>query len=152
MGDSYNDFILREGFNIFCGREIGFGIGRKVHLHRTDPTLVIKVEEHSRSFQNVVEYETWQALMHTPFAKWLAPVIEISASGTVLIMKRTTPCPDKKLPTRMPAWLSDYKSENYGMLDGKFVCHDYGTNLLLNHGAFRNKMKAVDWGLGRTKR
>lgn len=133
-----NDFL-----SLFCGELLGRGIGRLVYAHASAPDYVIKVEEASRSFQNAVEWETWSALKDTRYARWLAPCHQISPCGIVLIMSRTKPL--GRDPLRMPDFLTDFKRTNYGLLDGRPVCHDYGLSNLLNHGAFASKMKKPEW-------
>jgi len=129
----------------FCGKLLGCGIGRQVYEFALDHEKVIKIETSAQSFQNTIEWETWRNLKDTPSAKWLAPCHWISSSGIVLVMQKTRPfCPGEE-PEQMPAWLSDFKRENYGIIDGKPVCHDYGTNLLLNHGAFTKRMQKPSW-------
>lgn len=130
---------------LICGRRLGSGIGRTVYRMATEPDKVIKIEEGGCSFQNVIEWQTWEALRYTKHARWLAPVEHISPCGIVLIMAATEPLPKARYPERMPTWLSDFKVDNYGLYKGRVVCHDYGTNLLLNHGAFGGRMRKVDW-------
>lgn len=131
--------------HLFCGEKLGGGIGRQVFVLAIDPTRVVKIETASASFQNIIEWETWKELKETPHAKWLAPCWHISPCGIVLIMDRTTPMRPGDEPKQMPEWLSDFKRSNYGALGGRVVCHDYGLNLLLNHGAFAGKMKRPQW-------
>lgn len=141
MADVSKDYfngntLARDLFDIMCRDQLGSGIGRVVFEMRGDPTKVIKFEVVSQSFQNVIEWETWESLSSTKEAKWLAPCTRISACGTVLIMERTSPIPTKyKLPTHVPAFLSDFKRDNYGLLNGRLVCHDYGTNIAISRGA-----------------
>lgn len=91
------------------------------------PDLVAKVETGSGSFQNVQEWEFWQAWCETKdVRRWLAPCADISPCGTILLQERTTPIPPGKFPDKMPDFLTDMKRSNYGLLKGKVVCHDYG--------------------------
>ena len=59
-------------------------------------------------------------------------------------MERTRPAGDVQYPDRMPAFLCDFKRRNYGMLADNLVCHDYGTNLLFEHGMTK-RMIAARW-------
>lgn len=138
--------VLRDWMQCACGKELGNGIGRRVFVYDLDPRWVIKIEDKSSSFQNVMEWETWDAAKQRgkEFARWLAPCTAISPSGSVLLQKRTTPIPRGKYPKRMPPFLNDFKRSNYGLYEGRVVCHDYGTSLLLDHG-FSLKMKKADW-------
>jgi len=137
--------VIADFGHAFCGTRLGVGIGREVFEFLPDLTKVVKIETSSRSFQNALEWETWNDLGKTKHGKWLAPCRFISPCGIVMIMDRTDPVRDGDMPGRIPEWLSDLKRENYGMLNGQFVCHDYGRNLLLNHGAFAGKMVKRKW-------
>lgn len=119
--------IVKDDFiSSICGEFLGRGTSREVYVYGPDPSLVIKLEVGLR-FQNVMEHETYSTLVECDERKWFAPVVWISKSGNALLMKRTTPCPVKELPKRLPAFMTDLKPENFGLLDGQFVTHDYGT-------------------------
>lgn len=120
-------------------------MSRDVYDSKMLPDSVVKVESAAGFFQNVMEWEAWQRLKDTEFAKWLAPCEWISPSGTVLIMKKTIPARDREYLDRMPAFLSDLKKANYGMYNGRLVCHDYGTHLLMDHGMTKRMRKAHWW-------
>lgn len=144
----------REALDVLCGKLLGTGIGRAVYELRHDPTRVVKIETTGGSFQNVVEWETWQALSYTEHARFLAPCHDISPSGIALIQARVRPLPEqahddarsrKLLATKLPEYLTDLKRSNYGTIGGKLVCCDYGSNLLLNHGAFSSKLRRPEW-------
>lgn len=154
--DKMSERCVRESLDLLCGRLLGQGIGRAVYELRFDPTRVIKIESAGGSFQNVTEWQTWQNLAHTDYAKFLAPCDDISSSGIALIQKRVRPLPSKAdeqaagvrsllARCRVPDFLTDFKRENYGILDGRIVCCDYGSNLLLNHGAFACKLGKPEW-------
>lgn len=133
-----------EFVDLFCGDELGSGIDRRVFECKLDPAIVIKIERPDTTrFQNILEFQTWNDLGHTPLGKWLAPVRRVSDSGFVLLMAKTEPVPKGKLPLRMPEWLTDCKASNYGMLEGRVVCHDYGTNLIIAHASKR--LRKVHW-------
>ena len=137
---------MRDLTNMICDEELGRGIGRVVYACSLDPSIVIKIEQGGGSFQNVLEWETWQQLAHTRVARWLAPCVNISPCGIVLLMKRVTPLPhDLKNGTRIPEFLTDRKRSNYGMIDGRVVCCDYGSNLAINHGALASKQTRTEW-------
>lgn len=127
------------------GRLIGSGISRHVYPYGLDPTrLVIKFEQ-EENHQNVTEWQIWNRVEHTDLAKWFAPVEAISPCGRILIQRRTMPCQtDRKLPDRVPAFFSDIKIDNWGMLKGKPVCHDYGFHLMLEKGMTK-RMKKAYW-------
>lgn len=132
----FDTTISKEFFDTVCGELLGYGIGRHVYEMRGDPSKVIKFEVSAQSFQNIIEWETWEETRCRKESRWLAPCVRISPCGTILVMERTSPIPAKhKLPARVPAFLSDFKHENYGMLNGRLVCHDYGTNLTIRRGS-----------------
>ena len=134
--------IVKDMFDSFCGTPLGYGIGRQVYEHRHDPSLVIKIEYASNSFQNVLEYEAWQYVKETIHAKHFAPCVYISPCGTVLIQKKTDKA--KKYPDRLPVFLTDTKRANYGVYKGHFCCHDYGFTNLMTTGLTKRTRK-IDW-------
>lgn len=141
---SDNHAVLRDVFQLLTGDKLGNGIARTVYECLLNHEWVVKVEEASRSFQNVIEWETWNSVRGTELEKWFAPCLHISPSGTVLVMARTTQVPEKKYPKLMPVFLTDFKRDNYGLYRGRVVCHDYGTNLLMEHGKSQ-RMRKPDW-------
>lgn len=140
----FDSTISRDFFRLFCGVKIGEGMSRAVHACSVRPDLVVKIETAAGTFQNAVEWETWTQLKDTPSARWLAPCEHISDCGTVLLQRRTDPMKAGQEPGKMPVFLSDFKRDNYGVLDGRIVCHDYGTSLVISHGA-STRLKKVDW-------
>ncbi len=140
---SWPKSVVWDFVHLFRGEMIGSGIGREVYRMKGDKSKVIKVETTAQSFQNIMEWETWDALNNTKYSKWFAPCHAISPCGIVMIQ---TFIPDLLWDEkRMPEFLTDFKRSNYGVLDGQVVCRDYGTNILLNHGAFGSKLKRVEW-------
>lgn len=151
---SDNGFIHKEAFWVLAGDLIGSGMSRKTYACATNKDWVVKVEEDSRRFQNVMEWETWKDVRDTPFAKWFAPCIHISPCGGVLIMGRTELAGQSEYPEKMPAFLTDFKRTNYGMYTTvnpktkkktrHIACHDYGTALLIQTGLTK-RMKNANW-------
>ncbi len=143
---NFSSGAQRDIWSLICGKKLGRGIGRKVYEYLPDPTLAIKIEDRAGSFQNVAELQIWQAVRGTEFAKWFAPVEQISASGTALLMRRTEPVRRADLPDRLPAFFTDLKQENFGMLDGRLVVHDYGSfPVVMLSKALTRRMARVDW-------
>ena len=68
--DLYEEFV-----NAMCGKLIGEGQDRKVfELPITGGKWCVKFETGSgRLFQNVEEWNIWQAVQDTEHAKWFAP-------------------------------------------------------------------------------
>lgn len=130
-------------YDCILGKEIGRGMSRIVYEHRTDPTLVVKIETQGGSFQNVREAELWFEIADTPFKKWFAPIVYVSACGTVILQKKCAPCQKEKYPGKIPIFFTDTKYDNFGILDGKFVCFDYGTIPFTMD--WKNKLKKANW-------
>lgn len=140
-----NPAVLRDAFYLMVDHKIGSGMSREVYSSSVFPDSVVKVEAAAGFFQNVIEWETWQRVKDTPFAKWFAPCEYISPNGAVLVMKKTIPARADEYPDRMPPFLTDLKRANYGIYNGKLVCHDYGTNLLMESGMTKRMRKAHWW-------
>jgi hypothetical protein len=140
------DYIAQELFETLCYKEIGRGMSRKVFSSHILPDHVIKVEEGSRYFQNQYEWTIWNEIYYQKEAKWFAPCEWISPTGSVLIMKKTTPV--GKYPDKMPAFLTDFKKTNYGMYNNHIVCHDYGTADLIRKGLTKRMIKVKFWNEG----
>jgi hypothetical protein len=149
MSDEYLDglsySILREFACASLGDKIGEGMSRTVYEYALDITKIVKIESRAGFFQNVIEWETWNNLRDTKHSKWLAPCRYISPSGTFLIMDRSAPLRIEEAPMRLPSWLGDHKLANYGLINKQVVCHDYGTNKLLNNGAFTARLKKTSF-------
>jgi hypothetical protein len=134
-------------WHMIVGKAIcnGTGASRSVYEVAGQPHLVLKVESAAKSFCNNLEWELWKEVKGTAYAKWFAPCHHISDNGALLVMSRTQPLAYDAYPRRMPVFFDDFKRENYGLLDGRVVAHDYGLLFsLLRHGLSR-RMKAVDW-------
>jgi hypothetical protein len=150
-----DETVRREAFNLLCDERIAYGMSRSVYSSKLLPDCVIKVEDSARDFQNIVEWETWQRVRDTPMSRWFAICRWISPNGQILIMERTRQPALSEYPEKMPAFLCDFKRTNYGIsttLDKKtgkpshmFVRHDYGTNLLFEHGMTKRMVKANWW-------
>lgn len=140
---------FEEAFNLLCDQLIGRGMSRDVYSSKLLPDCVIKVETGAGSFQNVIEWETWQRVIGSPASRWFAECKWIGAAGQILIMERTRPPAPSEFPAKVPVFLTDLKRTNYGMAVSKgdkewLVCHDYGTHLLFEHGMTK-RLKKADW-------
>lgn len=134
-------------FAALCGEKLGEGQYRHVYAHRSRPDLVVKIEQGARSWSNIEEWNVWREAQDFPkLTDWFAPCEWISGCGSVLLQKRTSPVRDDELPKQLPAFFCDLKRDNFGMLNGKFVCHDYGNNRLYLEG-FKTKLsnKVESW-------
>jgi hypothetical protein len=138
----FTDAVYREIARLIVGKQIGLGAFRRVIKYLDNDDLVIKVEEDARCFYNAKEWAVWQEVEGTPFARWFAPCVEISPWCTALVQKRTKPVPAKFMPKMIPSCLKhDVKLENWGLYDGRVVCHDYGHMKLMGS----RKLVKVKW-------
>lgn len=128
------------------GRKISNGSSRDVYEYLPDPTKVIKIEMDAGSFQNIIEATIWRELAETKFAKYFAPVRYLSDNGLYLVQDRCDVINDKRrMPEKLPHFMTDRKMQNYGLLDGGIVCFDYGT-MVLTQGFTERMTKANWWG------
>ena len=140
-----NGAIYEDAFNLLCGKLLGEGIHRKVFECRLRDDLVVKVESETdwRYFANVLEMRFWNDHEHyKKVADWLAPCEYLSPDGRILLQRKALPIVDRSaLPKQVPAFLSDLKPENFGMLDGRLVCLDYAMTIPNPS----TRLKKVDW-------
>lgn len=127
---SFSSPVQHELNTLFLGEKIGEGEFRAVYEHGFDPSLVVKIEDDVRRvFCNVAEWQLWQEAQSRPsIARWLAPCVAISQSGSVLIQKRTKPV--TKMPDEMPDIFCDMHLGNVGRYRGRVVVHDYAFHRL----------------------
>jgi hypothetical protein len=135
--------LSRDLFDLVTGEKLGEGTARQVFAYAMDEKLAIKFEGGRGSFQNVSEWELWSWVGGTKMAKWFAPCRHISACGTILLQDRCEPIQLKQLPKRLPSYLADLKKENFGMLNGRVVCCDYGMALSAIRSVPKRMQKAV---------
>lgn len=144
FGKTYED-----AFNLLCGHRIAQGMTRTVYDCNLNEDWVVKVEagDVRSHFQNIKEWEVWSHVAGTIFEQCFAPVRFMSPDGRLLVMDKTIVPGRSELPTHVPAFFTDLKSTNFGMLKGRFVCHDYGTHLLMERGMTK-ALKKADWRFG----
>ena len=142
----FDSIVSVDLYQLMCGKWLGGGIGRGVYVLGVDPSLVIKIETVSRSFQNVTEWEVWNDLERGDYEAmdWFAPCHYISPCGTILIQARTTPLDKSQAAKRVPAFFTDLKYQNFGMYDGRVVAHDYGYHKFVELG-LNSKMRRAQW-------
>lgn len=136
--------VYEDAFNLLCGELLGSGAHRKVFACKLRPDLVVKVEEaDNRYFANVHEMKFWcDNQYYTKVAQWLAPCEYLSPDGRLLLQKRVAPLgPDEKLPSKLPAFLTDLKRSNFGRIGKRLVCVDYA--MVLGHPSVRERR--VNW-------
>lgn len=144
LSEHFGSVLAKDLRGMLIGDPMGYGTFRHIFNHATDEGLVVKVENGAQSFHNVAEWHAWQSVKDTKFAKWFAPCMSISASGTILIMQRAQPATSKQLPRKVPAFFTDLKAENWGIIDGRPVCVDYGLHLLHEHG-MTTRLRVARW-------
>lgn len=138
---TWGQTTIGEFISLMCGECLGSGCSREVFVFRLDPTKVIKVEMWAGMFHNVTEWHVWQEVKGTRWEKWFAPCWNISPCGTILLQERTSPL--QSAPKRIPSFFTDVGSSNWGTLEGRPVCHDYGYNDLLTGGFRQGRMRPV---------
>lgn len=122
--------VSMDIIDTLCGDKIGRGMSREVYECRIDPSYVVKIEIEAGSFQNIIEHGFWHDNSDNKLvSKWLAPCGWISANGAVLLQKKVSPIRKEELPKKVPEFLTDIQLKNYGILNGKFVCFDYGLTI-----------------------
>ena len=133
----------RDFFNLLTGRSLGTGAYREVFELRLNPEYVVKMDYTTNdAFSNVKEWLFWEAYKEDKkVSEWLAPCVSISSCGICLIQKRTEPARRSDLPDKVPGFCTDLKIENWGLLDGKPVMHDYGSMIL----TVSSRLKKAEW-------
>lgn len=144
--EHFESTLAKDVAGHIIGEHIGSGIHRDVYAWELDPKVVCKLEGGAGSFANIREYDVWQEVKNTKFARWFAPVLAISSAGCLLLQARTTPVDIKRLPKKVPAFFTDLKASNWGRYKGRIVCHDYGLHMLLTKG-LTNRMRDTNWSL-----
>ena len=123
--------VLVDFVKLFARERIASGFSRDVYAYGQNGEYVIKVEHQDHDhklFQNATEWNLWEEVSEDPkLSRWFAPCINISPGACVLIQARTQPLPKSKKRLRVPAFMCDLKRDNFGLLNGNLVCHDYGT-------------------------
>lgn len=137
---------FREIQGMMFGERIGWGTGRTVYVFRPDPSLVIKMETGSHSFQNIIEWETWDTVKYNPkLNKWYAACKTLSPSGNFLLMERGEPVRRDEMPNKVPACMCDLKPENFVRLaDKRIVACDYGLRFAFA-GKINDRLVNAKW-------
>ena len=132
---------FQDAFNLLCGKKLGSGIHRDVFECRLRPDLVVKVEieEPLRYFANVMEHNFYMNYCNDKnIVKWLAPIRFVSPDQRILLQDKVERISDDQLPKKLPAFLTDIKRENFGILNGRVVCVDYVTTICNPSTRLRN--------------
>ena len=143
-----NPIITFDIFNSFLGDFLGSGYSRYVFESNADSKSVIKIDHNSRG-SNFMEWEVWNTVKDTKFAKWFAPCTYLSPDGKLLIQKKVKELiSSDRLPKQLPSFFHDVRPDNFGMLNGKVVCFDYALTNLLKLG-LTNEKRDVTWNFDR---
>lgn len=140
-----SSLIHRDVSLLFTGHKISSGTSRTVYACRTSPDCVVKVESTSGSFDNIHEWAVWNHVKDTKYAKWFAPCVSISPTGSVLLMKKTECLRPDELPKEMPVFLWDFAIWNFGLYEDRLVCHDYGGLHNILSTGLTTRTKVVKW-------
>lgn len=140
-----NNATFEDAFNLLCGKKIGEGIHRDVFECRLRSDLVVKVEAETdwRYFANVLEMRFWSDAQYCEkISQWLAPCEYLSPDGRILLQRKVRKIADiSELPRQVPAFLTDLKADNFGVLDGRIVCVDYAMTIT----SPRTTLKFANW-------
>ena len=66
--------VLADIATLLVGDKISDGSARSVYQCKLRPDLVVKIENVARSFQNIEEFNTWEMVRDTDYAKWFAEI------------------------------------------------------------------------------
>lgn len=140
----------RDALTLVCGDLLGSGSCREVYGCKLDSQYVVKVERWGTRFQNPLEFSIWEVVKDDKaLARWFAPVTHISDAGLWMIQRLTMPVTvaelQRELP-RVPAFFTDLKALNWGRMDGRIVCHDFGLLMTTERGLSAKRMRKADWG------
>jgi len=136
--------VYKDSFNLLCGEKLGSGIHRDVFDCTLRPDLVVKVEKSDfRYFANVLEMRFWCDNKHAKnISKWLAPCEYLSPDGRILLQRKAQSIvSESQLPKQLPAFLTDLKMSNFGIIDSRVVCLDYALNVTTASA----RMRRADW-------
>lgn len=141
--------VASDFVTLLCGRFIGSGVYRSVFECNFDDRFVVKVEPRN-SGCNFIEYMIYDEVKWLKgdlewVKDWFAPVEWISPNGRILLMRRTKEYPKRKKPEKVPKFLWDLKTDNFGWYKGNYVCHDYGQ--LYNFIEYKKTFKKINWSL-----
>jgi hypothetical protein len=144
----FNDGVSEDFFRLMIGERLGQGLYRDVYEFTYNDSYVIKIETGECSFANILEWEVWQSVRYNKkISHWFAPCYKISPRGQFLIQQKTSQINTRHiLPKNIPSFFDDLHMGNWGLIEGKWVCHDYA-----NHKAFSNdfnfKMVKAKWSV-----
>lgn len=147
--ESVNSDLIK----MFIGKHINSGFYRSVFEFNPNPDKYVVKIEHDDTNCNTNEFLIWNEVsgLHGDLAwvkDWFAPILWMSPNGKITIQERTTSCHNEKfykkeLPKEIPVFFSDVKDDNFGWLNNKFVCHDYG--FINRFIKYNSKFRKANW-------
>lgn len=147
--ESVNSDLIK----MLMGKKLGSGYYRSVYEFNLNPDkYVIKIEPNSTDSNNneflIWNEVSWLTGKLSWVKDWFAPVLYMSPDAKILIMERTYDQHKIRgknidIPNEVPSFLSDIKLDNFGWLNGKFVCHDYG--FINRFIKYENKFRKANW-------
>lgn len=140
-----NKIVSLELCDFIFGELLGSGISRYVFDYKPDKKWVIKVDVSDYN-ANVIEHKIWEHVKFTKNEKWFAPCGTISRCGRIMLQRKVEYATYDKYPKKMPTFLTDFKYQNFGLLEGKLVCVDYAGAIITSFG--ERKLKIVEWWNG----
>ena len=133
-----------ELFKLLVDKKIGTGVYRTVYSLKFSDTKVIKVaNDEQGEVENAREAVLWEDLKqyYPKISKWFAQVYMYSNTGKYLIQEKVIFPDKKKYPKKLPSFFSDTKYSNFGLLNGRWVCVDFGC-FNIRHS---DRLKKVNW-------
>lgn len=137
--------LASQALNLLVGECLGQGSSRRVYAVKQSPGLVLKLE-YCHDFMNVREWQAWEELQHTEWARWLAPCVCIDEFSGALIQERADDLTDEQWEqlVEYPNFLADVGRRNWGWLKDRPVMRDYAINHLMHRGLNRVRMLKRD--------
>jgi len=127
--ESVNSDLIK----MFIGKHINSGCYRSVFEFNPNPDKYVIKIEHDDTNSNTNEFLIWDEVNYLCgdlawVKEWFAPVLWMSPNGKILIQERTKDyaSTNKEYPDQLPSFFTNIKYSNFGWLNNRFVCHDYG--------------------------
>lgn len=128
--------VFGDRVKMRVGDIIGQGRTRTVYALLDKPEWCLKVgnEEALHS-----EFRNQGVIEKAGLGRWIAPC---EWRDGHFMMRRTSPASRDNYPASLPAIFVDLKYENWGMLDGRLICHDYA---LVRETSRPAAVRSVKW-------
>lgn len=143
--ESVNSDLIK----MFIGKHTNSGYYRSVFEFNPNPDKYVVKIEHDDTDCNTNEFLIWNEVsgLHGELAwvkDWFAPILWMSPNGKIIIQERTRwHSLNKECPNEVPDFFSDVKVDNFGWLNNKFVCHDYG--FINRFIKYNKKFRKANW-------